>query len=321
MTALIDDLLDVSRVTRGQVELDEATLDMRAIVADAVEQVMPLVHARHQQLDVDVPAQPMPVLGDAKRLVQVLANLLNNAAKYTQDGGRLRIAAKVRDGDVIVDVVDNGIGMAPELAARAFDLFAQAERTSDRASGGLGLGLALVRSLVELHGGTVMCESAGPGRGSRFTVSLPCRHAPAAPAAPQDDARAAAGQGGLSILVVDDNVDAAETLAMLLEASGHRVSTAHDPFDALERARAEAPQACLLDIGLPGMDGYELARRLRAQPETRHALLVAITGYGQDSDRRLAAEAGFDRHLVKPIDLEALQGALSGAGPRSQMPV
>jgi signal transduction histidine kinase len=312
MTALIDDLLDVSRVTRGQVELDEAALDMRAIVADAVEQVMPLVHARHQQLDVDVPAQPMPVLGDAKRLVQVLANLLNNAAKYTQEGGRLRLAAGVRDDAVVVDVVDNGIGMAPELAARAFDLFAQAERTSDRASGGLGLGLALVRSLVELHGGTVMCESAGPGRGSRFTVSLPRLHAPAAPAAPQDDARAAAGQGGLSILVVDDNVDAAETLAMLLEASGHRVSTAHDPFDALERARAEAPQACLLDIGLPGMDGYELARRLRAQPETRHALLVAITGYGQDSDRRLAMEAGFDRHLVKPIDLDALQGALAG---------
>jgi signal transduction histidine kinase len=312
MTALIDDLLDVSRVTRGQVELDEAALDMRAIVADAVEQVMPLVHARHQQLDVDVPAQPMPVLGDAKRLVQVLANLLNNAAKYTQEGGRLRLAAGVRDDAVVVDVVDNGIGMAPELAARAFDLFAQAERTSDRASGGLGLGLALVRSLVELHGGTVMCESAGPGRGSRFTVSLPRLHAPAAPAAPQDDARAAAGQGGLSILVVDDNVDAAETLAMLLEASGHRVSTAHDPFDALERARAEAPQACLLDIGLPGMDGYELARRLRAQPETRHALLVAITGYGQDSDRRLALEAGFDRHLVKPIDLDALQGALAG---------
>jgi PAS domain S-box-containing protein len=311
MTALIDDLLDVSRVTRGQVELDEAALDMRAIVADAVEQVMPLVRTRHQQLDVDVPAQSMPVMGDAKRLVQILANLLNNAAKYTQEGGRLRLAAAVRDGDVIVDVIDNGIGMAPELVARAFDLFAQAERTSDRASGGLGLGLALVRSLVELHGGTVSCESAGPGRGSRFTVTLPLLAQEAAPDALYDGAHAAARESSLSIMVVDDNVDAAETLGLLLEASGHRVSIEHDPQRALERARTEAPQVCLLDIGLPGMDGYELARHLRAQPATRHAFLVAITGYGQDSDRRLAAEAGFDRHLVKPIDLDKLQDVLA----------
>jgi signal transduction histidine kinase/CheY-like chemotaxis protein len=312
MTALIDDLLDVSRVTRGQVELDEAALDMRAIVADAVEQVMPLVRTRHQQLDVDVPAQAMPVMGDAKRLVQILANLLNNAAKYTQEGGRLRLDAAVRDGAVVVDVVDNGIGMAPELAARAFDLFAQAERTSDRASGGLGLGLALVRSLVELHGGTVTCDSRGLGQGSRFTVTLPLLAEQAAPAVPRDGAHAAARESSLSIMVVDDNVDAAETLGLLLEASGHQVIIAHDPFAALERARIEAPQVCLLDIGLPGMDGYELARRLRAQPSTAHALLVAITGYGQDSDRRLAAAAGFDRHLVKPIDLDALQDVLAG---------
>jgi PAS domain S-box-containing protein len=311
MTELIDDLLDVSRVTRGQVELDEAALDMRVIVADAVEQVMPLVRTRHQQLDVDVPAQSMPVMGDAKRLVQVLANLLNNAAKYTQEGGRLRLAATVRDGEVVVDVVDDGIGMAPELVARAFDLFAQAERTSDRASGGLGLGLALVRSLVELHGGTVACESPGPGLGSRFTVTLPLLATGAGPAVPRDDIHAAAQETSMSIMVVDDNVDAAETLGLLLEATGHRVSIEHDPLRALERARAEAPQACLLDIGLPGMDGYELARRLRAQPATRHALLVAITGYGQDSDRRLAAEAGFDRHLVKPIDLDSLRDALA----------
>ncbi len=311
MTELIDDLLDVSRVTRGQVELDEAALDMRDIVADAVEQVMPLVRTRHQQLDVDVPARAMPVMGDAKRLVQILANLLNNAAKYTQEGGRLRLAAAVRDGAVVVDVVDNGIGMAPELVARAFDLFAQAERTSDRASGGLGLGLALVRSLVELHGGTVTCESGGPGQGSRFTVNLPLLATGAVPAEAPADARAAAQEGSLSIMVVDDNVDAAETLGLLLEASGHKVIVEHDPLGALERARTEAPQVCLLDIGLPGIDGYELARRLRAQPATAHAFLVAITGYGQDSDRRLATEAGFDRHLVKPIDLDALQDALA----------
>jgi signal transduction histidine kinase len=312
MTELIDDLLDVSRVTRGQVELDEAALDMRDIVTDAVEQVMPLVRARGQQLDVDVPAHDMPVMGDKKRLVQVLANLLNNAAKYTQEGGRLHLRARLRDGAVTVDVVDNGIGMAPELAARAFDLFAQAERTSDRASGGLGLGLALVKSLVELHGGTVTCASDGPGRGSRFTVALPRLAAPAASAAPLHDTRAAAPDGGVSIMVVDDNVDAAATLAMLLEASGHRVMVEHEPLHALERARKEQPRVCLLDIGLPGMDGYELARHLRAQPETSRALLVAITGYGQDSDRLLATEAGFDRHLVKPIDLDTLQAALAG---------
>mgnify|MGYP005809515515 CR=1 FL=1 len=312
MTELIDDLLDVSRVTRGQVELDEAALDMRDIVTDAVEQVMPLARARGQQLDVDVPAHDMPVMGDKKRLVQVLANLLNNAAKYTQEGGRLHLRARLRDGAVTVDVVDNGIGMAPELAARAFDLFAQAERTSDRASGGLGLGLALVKSLVELHGGTVTCASDGPGRGSRFTVALPRLAAPAAPAAPLHDTRAAASDGGVSIMVVDDNVDAASTLAMLLEASGHRVMVEHEPLHALERARKEQPRVCLLDIGLPGMDGYELARHLRAQPETSRALLVAITGYGQDSDRLLATEAGFDRHLVKPIDLDTLQAALAG---------
>jgi signal transduction histidine kinase/CheY-like chemotaxis protein len=311
MTELIDDLLDVSRVTRGQVELDAAALDMRDIVTDAVEQVMPLVRARGQQLDVDVPAQDMRVMGDKKRLVQVLANLLNNAAKYTQEGGRLRLTAVVRGDAVTVDVADNGIGMAPELAARAFDLFAQAERTSDRASGGLGLGLALVKSLVELHGGTVTCASEGPGRGSHFTVTLPRLAAAAAQDVPQHDAPAAPG-GGLSIMVVDDNVDAAATLAMLLEATGHRVIVEHEPLQALERARRDKPRVCLLDIGLPGMDGYELARRLRAQPATAHALLVAITGYGQDSDRELASEAGFDRHLVKPIDLDTLQATLAG---------
>jgi signal transduction histidine kinase/CheY-like chemotaxis protein len=315
MTELIDDLLDVSRVTRGQVELDQAALDLRDIVTDAVEQVMPLAVARGQRLDVDVPAHDVRVMGDKKRLVQVLANILNNATKYTQEGGHLRVAASVRDDAVSVAIADDGIGMAPELAARAFDLFAQAERTSDRASGGLGLGLALVKNLVELHGGTVACTSDGPGRGSRFTVTLPRLQAAATPDAPDDAARDATGDEGLSIMVVDDNVDAAAMLAMLLEASGHRVTVEHDPLRALERAEEEAPQACLLDIGLPGIDGYELARRLRARPSTAHALLVAITGYGQDSDRQRASAAGFDRHLVKPIDLGILQDVLAAGRP------
>jgi signal transduction histidine kinase/CheY-like chemotaxis protein len=316
MTELVDDLLDVSRVTRGQVELDEAVLDVRDIVTDAVEQVMPLIQARGQRLDVDVPLRGVHVMGDKKRLVQVLTNILNNAAKYTQEGGRLQLSAAARDDAVSVDVADNGIGMAPELVARAFDLFAQAERTSDRASGGLGLGLALVKSLVELHGGTVTCASDGPGQGSRFTVTLPRLATAAVPDVPGQETRAAARDEGLSIMVVDDNVDAAAMLALLLEASGHRVIVEHDPLRALERARTEAPQVCLLDIGLPGIDGYELARRLRAQPVTAHALLVAITGYGQDSDRERAAAAGFDRHLVKPMDLGTLQDVLAGAQGR-----
>jgi signal transduction histidine kinase len=311
MTGLIDDLLDVSRVTRGLVELDCAPLDLRDVIADAVEQVTPLAHARHQQLAVRVPSHAVPVQGDAKRLVQVFANILNNAAKYTQEGGAIALRAAVDGAAVVVEVEDNGIGMAPELVARAFDLFAQAERTSDRTSGGLGLGLALVRSLVELHGGKVACESAGPGLGSRFTVRLPCladAHRDGAAGAPA----CAGGRAGLSrIMVVDDNVDAAATLGMLLEASGYAVSVEHDPLRALERAGVETPDVCLLDIGLPGMDGIELAQRLRANPDTAGALLVAVTGYGQDSDRRRALAAGFDHYLVKPVDLQVLCELLS----------
>jgi signal transduction histidine kinase len=313
MTGLIDDLLDVSRVTRGLVELEQAPLDVARIVHDAVEQVAPLVQSRQQQLALRLPPAPALVNGDQKRLVQVLANILNNAAKYTQEGGLLRLEVDAGADKVRIAVIDNGIGMAPELAARAFDLFAQAERSADRASGGLGLGLALVKNLVELHGGTVSCDSAGPGQGSRFVVCLPRLDAPSAPFEQAAGADASAGPGALRILVVDDNEDAADTLAMLLEASGHEALVEHSSQRALERARASAPQVCLLDIGLPDMDGAELARRLRAQPETAHALLVAVTGYGQDSDRARTREAGFDHHLVKPLDLEKLLAILDGA--------
>jgi signal transduction histidine kinase/ActR/RegA family two-component response regulator len=310
MTELIDDLLDVSRVTRGLVELEKAVLDIAQIATDAVEQVAPLVQARHQQLAVRLPSSPALVCGDKKRLVQVLANILNNAAKYTQEDGQLRLEVDADDDRIRIAVIDNGIGMAPELAARAFDLFAQAERSVDRASGGLGLGLALVKNLVELHGGTVSCDSPGLGKGSRFMVSLP-RLAAADMPAQQESGSAATGQPGpLRILVVDDNEDAADTLAMLLEASGHEVLVENSSQKALERAVEAAPAVCLLDIGLPDMDGAELARRLRALPQTAHALLVAVTGYGQDSDRARTREAGFDHHLVKPIDLDKLHAVL-----------
>ena len=311
MTGLIDDLLDVSRVTCGLVELERAPLDLREVLQDAVEQVMPLVRARRHDLALTLPADPIRVEGDQKRLVQVVANLLGNAAKYTPEGGRLAVRGSVGGGHACIEVADNGIGMAPDLTRRAFELFAQAERSSDRSSGGLGLGLALVKSLVELHGGSVACVSPGEGKGSTFSVCLPCLEEAAQPAAPGDAAAHGPASGQLRVLVVDDNVDAAVTLSMLLEASGHETLVEYGAQAGLERARAAHPQACLLDIGLPDMDGRELARRLRADPATADAMLVAVTGYGQDSDRQQILAAGFDHHMVKPVDIGRLEAILA----------
>jgi signal transduction histidine kinase/CheY-like chemotaxis protein len=315
MTELIDDLLDVSRVTRGLITLERTALDVKDIVRDAVEQVAPLVAARGHTLALDLAPGATFVLGDRKRLVQVVSNILNNAAKYTREGGTIRVTVAVDDAHVTVSVADNGVGMTPDVAARAFDLFAQAERTPDRSTGGLGLGLALVKSLVELHGGTVSCASPGLGQGSTFGVRLPRLAGATAQGADPQTVLAAETLRMLRILVVDDNADAAEMLAMLLEAAGHRVSVEHEPRRALERARVERPQACLIDIGLPDMDGNMLAQRLRADPATAGALLVATTGYGQDSDRRRSLAAGFDHHLVKPLDLEELYAILDAAIP------
>jgi len=321
MTHLINDLLDVSRVTRGLVELEMAPVDIRHVVTDAVEQVAPLMQKRRHHLHSHIPPDTTIVLGDKKRLVQVLANILNNAAKYTDEGGRISLTSEVRADSVLIAVTDNGIGMTPELAARAFELFAQAERSSDRSAGGLGLGLALVKSLVELHGGGVTCTSAGPGQGSRFTVCLPRLHAGAAddPADPAADGPPAPGSPALRVLVVDDNTDAAAMLAMVLETYGHEVGVEHGSLAALARARDTRPDVCILDIGLPDIDGYELAGRLRAQPETRDAVLVAVTGYGHESDRRKALAAGFDHHLVKPADTAQLAAILAGIGKGRRM--
>jgi len=314
MTALIEDLLDVSRVTRGLVQLDSEPLDVGAVLHEAVEQVMPLIQARRHDLALRLPPPGTLVAGDRKRLVQVVANLLNNAAKYTPEDGRLEVASFIdAERRLCIDVLDNGIGMAPELAARAFELFAQAERSSDRSSGGLGLGLALVKSLVDLHGGAVACDSAGPGRGSRFSVCLPLLERQGDAAAPPcDEPRSAAPPGSLRVMVVDDNVDAAVTLSMLLESGGHQVAVEHDALRALQCAQQFSPQVCLLDIGLPGIDGLELARRLRALPQAANALLVAVTGYGQARDRDQILGAGFDHHLVKPIDTGRLYTLLEG---------
>jgi PAS domain S-box-containing protein len=310
MTSLVDDLLDVSRVTRGLVTLARAPVTAHTIVDEAVEQVLPLLKARGQKLSVRLQDDAITVLGDKARLVQVLANVLGNATKYSPDGRNIEVTGAQRDGHLVLGVHDEGIGMEPELTARVFDLFAQAERSSDRALGGLGLGLALVKHLVELHGGTVACSSPGLGKGSTFEITLPAMETRAVPAAPTTTAQALAA-GRLKLLVVDDNTDAALTLGMLLDACGHEVMVEHSSSNALARARRDRPDACLLDIGLPEMDGNELARRLRSQSETAHSVLIAVTGYGQEQDRQQAFESGFRHHFVKPVDMDKLAAVLA----------
>jgi PAS domain S-box-containing protein len=311
MTGLVDDLLDVSRVTRGLVTLNNVRLDAKRVIVDAVEQVRPLLEARRHHLSMHTPPDSAFVLGDQKRLVQVVANLLNNAAKYTPEGGDIVLGMEVDGEDIKVTVSDNGIGMTPELLARAFQLFAQGERTADRSQGGLGIGLALVKSLVELHGGTVAAYSDGIGNGSKFTVCLPHlkAHTGSSRSAPVS-AVAASSTRPLKIMVVDDNVDAAEMLAMLVEAMGHQAVVEHSSRKALELALAERPDVCLLDIGLPDMDGNQLAHRLRTHPETASSVLVAVTGYGQEQDRNNSMNAGFDHHFVKPVDSSKLTALL-----------
>lgn len=310
MSGLINDLLDVSRVTRGLIVLEQDTLDLCRVLAEAVEQARPLVDARRHRLVLHLPDEPVVVNGDHKRLVQVASNVLNNAAKYTPEGGNIVLRLAVQGESAVIAITDDGVGMSPDLVKRAFDLFAQAQRTSDRSQGGLGLGLALVRSLVELHRGTVSARSAGPGCGSAFTIRLPrIVHArvleqPGRRPHPR-------GATGRRVLIVDDNIDAAHMLAKFLEIQGHAVHVEHDAVAALAASASAAPDVFLLDIGLPGIDGYELARRLRASPAARSAVLVAITGYGGQQDREHTAAAGFDHHFIKPVDLDALSGLLA----------
>jgi PAS domain S-box-containing protein len=311
MTELVDDLLDVSRVTRGLVELDRQPIDMKTVVSSAVEQVKPLIEARTHALHVHAGAAHASVYGDHTRLVQVLVNLLGNAAKYTPHGGRIDVDVQVEQDMVRVAVADNGSGIEASLLPCVFDIFTQGVRTPDRSQGGLGIGLALVKSLVALHGGQVRAHSDGPGRGSVFEVMLPllagASSAPGELALAQSVAGAAAGK---RILVVDDNVDAATTLGELLSALGHEVMVRFDGKSALADGPAFAPEVLVLDIGLPDIDGYELARRLRSEPATAGARYLALTGYGQAHDRTLARAAGFDHHFVKPVDIAALQAVL-----------
>jgi two-component system CheB/CheR fusion protein len=307
---LVDDLLDVSRITSGKVELRKAIVDVAEVVERAVETVDPLVRARRQDLKIALPDEPILVDADAMRLAQVVANLLSNASKYTPEGGSLALSAEAADGQMVLRVKDTGIGIPPDMLEEIFGLFTQVGRSLDRAHGGLGIGLTLVRSLVQMHGGSVEAFSEGIGKGSEFFVRLPAWAEGRRPAKAEEFA--APRSSPRRILVVDDNVDAAETLAMVLKHRLHEVRTANDGRSALRVASAFLPDVVLLDIGLPDLNGFEVARRLRREPGSRPILLVAVTGYGQRDDRRLAMEAGFDHHLVKPVSPEVLEEIIAG---------
>jgi PAS domain S-box-containing protein len=308
IVGLVDDLLDVSRITKGMIAIEKKPIDLNFIVKLALEQVSPLIHSRHHHIELHLSAGDTFVEGDEKRLIQVFANLLNNSAKYTPDGGHILVKTELLESRVLASVHDNGVGITAESVHSVFELFVQEKRTPDRSSGGLGLGLPLVKSIVELHGGSVTCSSKGIGKGSTFSVSLPralkqdkTEAQPLSLASPQ--AKLASKR---KVLVVDDNREAARMLVLLLSALGHEVLVEHDSLQALQRARSEVPDVCLLDIGLPHMNGIELACQLRAQPETASTLLIAVSGYGQEQDKRDAMAAGFDHYLTKPLSASEL---------------
>jgi PAS domain S-box-containing protein len=323
ISRIVDDLLEVSRIGRGKISLEKAPVDMADVVATAVETCRPLVEAHHHTLTVSLPDRPALVEADSARLAQVLSNLLNNAAKYTEDGGRIDLIVEQAQGDVVIRVRDNGIGIAPERLPAIFDMFEQIEGAADRSHGGLGIGLTLARRLVEMHGGKIEAHSAGLGKGSEFVARLPALVEPAADTVskPEEELPATSDGGPRRVLVVDDNVDSAESMAVLLRLYGHEVRLAHDGEAALEVARSFKPDVMFLDLSLPKMDGYEVARRLRQDPATRGMTLVAMTGYGHEEERRRTREAGFYSHLVKPVDFDILRdllSALPGNQPRDE---
>jgi PAS domain S-box-containing protein len=311
LSRLVDDLLDVSRITGGKIQLQREVLDVAGVVDKALELAHPLLEKRMHGVEVDLPDSPVYVAGDAVRLAQVLSNLLTNAAKFTPWDGRIAVRVVAATDSVEIAVEDTGRGIEPALLPNVFDLFVQGAQPIDRQSGGLGLGLAIVKTLVQMHGGTVLAHSDGEQRGSRFVVRLPRCAAPEAVGAAASPA-AAAAKGRGRVLVVDDNVDAADTLAVLLEAAGYNVRTAVDGVRALRTLDTFTPDVAILDIGLPGMDGYELARRFRAEPRAARTRLVALTGYGRDPDRHRALDGGFDEHLVKPVSADRLLDVLGG---------
>jgi PAS domain S-box-containing protein len=305
MTRLVDDLLDISRITSDKLELRAEPVELSSVISQATETCRPAIEKAQQQLSVSLPSAPLYLHGDPVRLAQVFSNLLHNASKYTEARGRISISAAPEGADVVVSVRDTGVGIPAAMLSRVFEPFTQIDRTLESAYGGLGIGLALVRRLVEMHGGSVRARSDGVGQGSEFIVRLPAVTAPAT-AAREPSTDTSAARTARRILVVDDNQDSAESLALLLELSGHEVRTAHDGVEGVEAAATFRPDVILLDIGLPKLNGYEAARRIREQQGGKQVVLVAVTGWGQEEDRRRSGEAGFDAHMVKPVDPNTL---------------
>jgi PAS domain S-box-containing protein len=313
MVRMVDDLLEVSRIGRGKIGLQKAPVDLAEVVATAVETSRPLIDAHRHTLTVSLPDCPVRVEADAARLAQALSNLLNNAAKYTEDGGRIELIAEFVGAEAVLRVRDNGVGIAPEMLPQVFDMFMQVESSTDRSQGGLGIGLTLVRRLVEMHGGRIEARSEGLGKGSEFLTRLPTLVEPASRPArkPADASSASSAKGPRRMLVVDDNVDSAESMAVLLRLYGHEVRLAYDGQAALEEAHAFRPEVMFLDLDLPKIDGYEVARRLRLEPAMKDMMMVAMTGYGQEEDRQRTREAGFQLHMVKPVDFDKVEELLS----------
>jgi signal transduction histidine kinase len=318
MTRLVDDLLDISRITRGAIELRPEMLDVCDEVRHALESCRGALEAGRHTLEVDLPASPLALRADRVRLQQILENIILNAVKYTEPGGRIEIAAAAEGDDVVIRVRDNGIGIQPDKLAQVFDLFVQVDASPDRIRKGLGIGLALVRDLVQRHGGTVQAHSEGLGKGSTFTIRLPAHGegAPAEEVVERSQAARPAPAAARRILIVDDNVDAAETLVMMLQLLGQTTEQAHDGRAALDAAARFKPQIVVMDIGLPGLSGYDVVRRMRGELGMKDTYIVALSGYGADDDRRKSAQAGFDGHFVKPLDPSALPEILAEAARR-----
>ncbi len=316
LARLIEDLLDVSRINLGKIELRRATFEATPVLESAVQAVKALVDGKGHALHLALDRGNLWVNADPTRLEQIVVNLLNNAAKYTDDGGEIRLAARRDRRDLVIEVYDNGVGIPREKLPAIFELFMQGDRSSARSEGGLGIGLTVVKKLVEMHGGTIAATSQGRGSGSEFVIRLPAAEPPATAAPPPRQARTPARTH--RILVVDDNIDTARCLARLLELSGHDVATAHGGTEALDLASSHRPTVVLLDIGLPGMDGYEIAGRLRRLESCTDAVIIATSGYGQPSDRQRSRESGFDHHLVKPIDFAQLLSTIEACSEKSR---
>jgi PAS domain S-box-containing protein len=325
MASLLDDLLDISRITRGMLTLRISSVELRGLMEAAIETAQPVIAAKLHTLNVEWPQGPIQLDVDPVRLTQVIANLLTNAAKYTPPGGLITLRTQLEEAHVVIGVRDNGIGIAPAMLLKVFEMFSQIDAGHEHADGGIGIGLALVKGFVELHGGTVAARSAGPSQGSEFIVHLPLPGAPAQSAAQSSPApqgsgpprpapeRTAVPEVARRVLVADDNRDGADIMALLLQQYGYDVSVAHSGPEALTAAAQKKPEVAILDIGMPGMSGYEVAQRIRAEAWGKHMLLIALTGWGQEEDKRKAFEAGFDHHLIKPIDPDALEALMSSA--------